>query len=366
MAQAAVGVDTVIHLAAMIPPASDEQPDRARTVNVDGTAHVIAACLAQPDAAPAAVRLDHGRARLHASTGRRRGGWTTHWSRPTPYSGHKIEAEALVRASGLVWSILRLSDVPVLGIRDPHPIMFEIGLDNRIESMHADDAGLAIANALRTPEVWGRVLFVGGGTSCQLTYRQYVTRTLAAMGIAALPDDAFSTKVFATDWLDTAESQRLLQYQRHSFDDITEAIAASLGWKRRLAAAAAPLARAAMLRLSPYYRGRPAPRPRPESAAGDDIGLVGVEDPESLVPEDPERRCDLRVHRTQGSDLLVEQRPGQGHVDRQIGRRRHRPGVRRSCRRPNARTPRPTRPDARRSTPRAARARAGRSPPRRG
>jgi hypothetical protein len=79
---------------------------------------------------------------------------------------------------------------------------------------------------------------------------------LAAMGIDPLPDEAFSPAVYATDWIDTEESQALLKYQRHTFDDITEAVAASLGWKRRLASAAAPLARASILRLSPYYRGR--------------------------------------------------------------------------------------------------------------
>src|SRR2546430_15550723 len=43
VAAAVEGVDTVIHLAAVIPPGSDEDPERARAVNVDGTAHVIAA-----------------------------------------------------------------------------------------------------------------------------------------------------------------------------------------------------------------------------------------------------------------------------------------------------------------------------------
>jgi nucleoside-diphosphate-sugar epimerase len=46
--RATVGVDAVVHLAALIPPAADEEPDRARAVNVDGTADVVAACLAQP------------------------------------------------------------------------------------------------------------------------------------------------------------------------------------------------------------------------------------------------------------------------------------------------------------------------------
>jgi nucleoside-diphosphate-sugar epimerase len=253
VARAVSGVDTVVHLAAMIPPPADEAPEQARAVNVDGTANVIAGCLAQP----------HPPRLLFTST------FDVHGhtlERPPPrhvddpliatnaYTAHKIECEDMIRGSGLAWSILRLADVPVLGVRDAHPVMFEIGLDNRIESLHADDAGLAIANALDTAEVWGRVLFIGGGASCQLTYREYLTRVLAAMGIAPLPDEAFSTAVYATDWIDTAESEALLRYQRHSFNDIAEAIAASLGWKRGIASAASPLARAALLRLSAHYR----------------------------------------------------------------------------------------------------------------
>lgn len=253
VARAVEGVDAVIHLAAVIPPAAIEQPELARQTNVDGTAHVIAACQAQPEA----PRL------LFTSTFDVHG-YTL--DSPPPrhvddpvvatdaYTEHKIECEAMVRQSGLTWSILRLTDVPILGLRDPHPIMFEIGLRNRIETLHADDAGLAITNALHTPAVWGRVLFVGGGRSCQVTYRAYLTRILAAMGVDPLPDEAFSDAVYATDWVDSTESEELLHYQRHSFDDIAEAIAASLGWRRRLASAAGPLARAAILRLSPYYR----------------------------------------------------------------------------------------------------------------
>ena len=82
---------------------------------------------------------------------------------------------------------------------------------------------------------------------------------LAAMGIDALPDEAFASgAVYPTDWLDTAESQELLRYQRHSFDDITAAVAASAGWRRPLVAAVSPLARAYLLRMSPYYRARTA------------------------------------------------------------------------------------------------------------
>jgi len=254
VARAVAGVDTVVHLAALIPPGADERPDEARATNVDGTANVIAACSAQPD--PPRLLFTstfdvHGHTLAQVPP--------RHIDDPlvatNPYTDHKIQCEAMVRASGLRWCIFRMADVPILGPRDPHPIMFEIGLDNRIEALHADDAGLAIANAVESPDVWGRILFVGGGSSCQLTYREYLTRLLAAMGVRALPDHAFSTAVYATDWIDTTESEALLHYQRHDFADIAEAIAASLGWKRRLVPIAGPLAQRAILRLSPY-RGR--------------------------------------------------------------------------------------------------------------
>jgi UDP-glucose 4-epimerase len=263
--RAAAGMDVVVHLAAVIPPAADEEPGRARAVNVDGTANVVAACQAQPT--PPRL-LFSSTFDVHGHTLDRPP--PRHVDDPlvatNPYTEHKIECEELIRESGLTWCIFRFADVPILGVRDPHPIMFEIGLDNRIEALHADDAGLAIANALETPEVWGRTLFVGGGTSCQLTYREYLTRLLAAMGIRPLPDDAFSAAVYATDWIDTTESEALLHYQRHDFADIAEAIAAGLGWKRRLVPMVGPLARAAILRLSPY-RGRPGRRAQPGGAA---------------------------------------------------------------------------------------------------
>ena len=255
VAGAVAGMDAVVHLAAVIPPLSDEQPERAQLVNVDGLANVISAC--QGQARPPRLLFTstfdvHGHT-LHKPPPRR---VEDPVEATDPYTAHKIEGERMVRESGLDWAIFRLADVPVLGIRKPHPIMFEIGLDNRIEALHADDAGLAIANALDTPEVWGRVLFVGGGKTCQVTFREYLTRLLAAMGVPPLPEEAFSEAVYATDWLDTTESEALLHYQRHTFDDIAAAIATSLGWRRRLVPLVGPLARKAMLRLSPYYRGQ--------------------------------------------------------------------------------------------------------------
>lgn len=253
LSRAMAGVETVIHLAAVIPPRTDKRPVRARAVNVGGTRNVVAACLAKtrPPRLLFTSTFDvHGRTLGHPPP--------RHVTDPVvatdAYTEHKIECEELVRGSGLTWAIFRLADVPVLGPRAPRRIMFEIGLDNRIEVLHAGDAAFAIANALAEPRVWGRVLFLGGGASCQVTYREYLTRLMGAMGLEPLPDNAFSTAEYVTDWLDTAEGAELLHYQRHGFADIVTAIVAAMGWRRPAARLAGPWARAAILHLSPYYR----------------------------------------------------------------------------------------------------------------
>ena len=88
----------------------------------------------------------------------------------------------------------------------------------------AQHSATALANALECDAVWGKVLLLGGGPTCQTTYGEYLGTMLTAMGIGPLPNEAFTTAEYCTDWLDTEESQRLLQYQRASCDDIVNEV----------------------------------------------------------------------------------------------------------------------------------------------
>jgi nucleoside-diphosphate-sugar epimerase len=253
------GADVVVHLAFVIPPASIANPELARAVNVDGTRHVIETMRAH---APTA-RL------LFAST-LDVFGHTTHLPPPRrvddpvsatdDYSGHKIACEAMVQKSGQPWGIVRFADVPLIALRKPVPLMFEIPLTQRIEAIHPRDAGLATARAAAHPATWGKIWLIGGGPRCQLTYGEYLRRLFAAMEMGPpLPAAAFSTRPYCTDWLDTDESQRLFQYQRATFEDIVREISALLGWRRPLARLARPLVRRHMLSLSPYWRRTASP-----------------------------------------------------------------------------------------------------------
>jgi len=256
------GQDVVVHLAAVLPPDADEQPERAQAVNVDGTRHVLAA---MSEEAP--------RARLLFASSFDVFGATTHLPPPRrlsdpvqasdAYSAHKIQGEAMVKDSGLAYAIFRFADVPKIALRPAHPIMYEIPLDTRIETLHTRDAGRAVASALSCDAAWNRTLLVGGGERCQVTFGDYMARLLTAMGIGPLPAEAFGTRPYWTDWIDSTETESLLRYQRLGFDDIVRDIAALLGPRRHLIPLLRPILRRRMLALSPYWRARNRSAPPP-------------------------------------------------------------------------------------------------------
>jgi nucleoside-diphosphate-sugar epimerase len=213
---AVIGVDAVIHLGFIIPPLSEARPDLARAVNVDGTRHVLDAASAQP-VPPRLVFTSSYHVHPHIATRTPPITVDEPVAETDHYAAHKIACEAAVRASGLRWTILRLSSVML--DRPPNAenlrLVFGIPLDSRMEMVHPDDAALAHAVAVTTHAAEGRVLFIGGGPACQTTYRELLTLSFAARGLPMLPDHAFPTSpAFIGDWLDTTESQRLLQFQR--------------------------------------------------------------------------------------------------------------------------------------------------------
>jgi len=255
--QAAVrGVDVVVHLAYVIPPACLEKPDAARRVNVDGTANLIAALKAEAPKAKLlfASSLDVFGHTAHLPPPRR---LTDPVEANDVYTEHKLAGEKLVEESGLSWAIFRYADVPPIELRSPIAIMFEIPVAQRIETLHPLDAGDVTAKGALSDVTWGRRWLVGGGPRCQLTYGVYLSKFLAAMEMGGpLPESAFTTQPYCTDWLDTADSQAAFGYQRRSFDDIVKDVAALLGWKRSFARLSQPVVREYMLSLSPYYRKR--------------------------------------------------------------------------------------------------------------
>jgi nucleoside-diphosphate-sugar epimerase len=254
--------DVVIHLAFIIPKLSatgfesEAHPDWAREINLGGTRNLVEAMMAQPQPPKLVFASSYhiyGRTQ-HLPPPRR----VTDPPQPIEhYAFHKVEAESIIRGSRLQWAILRLAAaLPVTMLLDPG--MFDIPLDNRMEYVHTRDAGLAFANAASSRDVWGKTLHIGGGPRCQYTYRQITQQVLDGMGMGTLPDRAFAAVPFPTDWLDTADSQRLLRYQRHTLEDYVQDLRSRLGFRLHLIRALRPLVRYLLLKQSSHYHaGQP-------------------------------------------------------------------------------------------------------------
>jgi nucleoside-diphosphate-sugar epimerase len=249
------GVDAVVHLAAILNPAS--APDLARRVNVDATRGLIA----QMEASKTARRV------VFASS---QGVFGDVQDREPPlrvdtpvsptddYGRHKVACEEAVRNSRLRWSILRLAAAPpirLVGYSHDPSILFDFSPDARFEYIHPADAGLAFARAVDCEEAIGRILNVSGGEKCRTTHREFCNELMSAMGIGSLPAEAFvRTPVprFFGDWVDTEESQRLLQYQKRGLAELKADMRADLGALVPLIRLLRPLVTWFVLRGSPY------------------------------------------------------------------------------------------------------------------
>ena len=228
--RAAAGVDSVIHLAALLPPASER--DRATTwaVNVRGTQNVLEALAGQ--GAPAHVIFSSSVC-VYGDTSREAPPILA--ARPPQpvdlYGESKAAAEALVRAAGLPYTILRISGVAVPAFLAP-PAVWPFMPEQRIEYICRADVARALARCVGNVAAQGKTLNVAGGPTWQMRGREYVARINELLGLEP-HDAAYLDRPGAFDWYDTAESQALLDYQCTPFEDFARllrgAIEAALG-----------------------------------------------------------------------------------------------------------------------------------------
>lgn len=258
VAAAVVGVDVVLHVAFIIPKMSatgiesELRPDFAEAVNVGGTRNLIAALEAQPRP-PRLIFTSslHVYGRTQDLPPPRTVAETPH---PIEhYARHKIKCEEMIRASDLEWAILRLAATLPLALK-LDPGMFDVPLDNRMEYVHTRDVGLALTHAVSSTEIWGKTLLIGGGARCQHYFGDMVSRIVGSMGLEMLPAEAFATVPFATDWLDTAESQRLLCYQTRTLDDYVRDMTRLLGPRLPFVRVFKSAVQRSLLAQSPHWR----------------------------------------------------------------------------------------------------------------
>jgi nucleoside-diphosphate-sugar epimerase len=169
--------DCIIHLAGIIPPLSEKNPEFAYNVNVGGTKNLIQAAKIQdkpPKFIFASSFAIYG-PKMNCEPPR----CIDEPPQPTDnYSHHKVLIEKMLMESGLPWLILRLGAVAPLKLSlKLDPIIYEIPLDQRIEILYTKDAGTAFANAVTTP-ISNKILLIGGGKDCQIYQKSTRKRCL--------------------------------------------------------------------------------------------------------------------------------------------------------------------------------------------
>ncbi len=229
--QAAVdGVDLVLHLAALLPFASERDRDKTFAVNVGGTRNLVQG-----------IKNTGGKARLIFSSTVATYGDTTAGEPPVGidhpqnpldiYGESKVAAEKAILEGGIPYTILRISGVVIPALlepADPYPFM----RDQRMEFVARADVVSALLASVEREEAAHKILLIAGGPTWQMRGHEYVEKLFEILDVD-LEDASYRDTPWWSDWYDTAEAQAILQYQNTPFalylEQLDQAIAEALG-----------------------------------------------------------------------------------------------------------------------------------------
>ncbi|MBE0481271.1 MAG: NAD(P)-dependent oxidoreductase [Dehalococcoidia bacterium] len=224
------GVDAVVHMAGLLQPLTENNPHLAARVNIGGTRSVVDAVKSTGRRIPLVYTsstavygpcpdmdgvIDPDIQPLNPST---------------VYAQTKIEAENIIRESGIDYVILRLTSIPYPRIRlsDAKNHLLTIPLRNRIEFCHPDDMAAAVLNSVkRIHAVKGQTLLIAGGPDHQMHFEDMLKVVLGVFGLPLPPRGKFATESFPLHWYDTTRSRKLLQFQSRTLDDYAKDLAAN-------------------------------------------------------------------------------------------------------------------------------------------
>ena len=212
--QAVAGISAVVHLAALLPPASERNRELTFAVNVEGTSRLAEA-----------LRKSNPNAALVFTSSVSTYGDTTNQKLPVSvahsqqaldiYAESKIAAEKSLRESCPNAIILRISGISVPSVQSP-PDVWPFMADQRIEFVHRDDVVAAICAAVRNEAAKGKVFNIAGGSTWRTAGKAYVKDYFDLLSVP-IEEAQFQDKPGWCDWYDTEESQRDLGYQQTSY-----------------------------------------------------------------------------------------------------------------------------------------------------
>ncbi|HJO06512.1 MAG TPA: NAD(P)-dependent oxidoreductase [Chloroflexota bacterium] len=215
------GCEAVVHLAAVLPPVADDNPDLAERVNVGGTENVLAAMQA---VAPNAHLVFGSSVVVYGNTQGSEPpvGIETDVNGIGAYAQSKMESERLIREAGLASTVLRISGVSVADFLMP-PDVWPFTAEQRMEFVLREDVAKAAAAAVRAPGAVGRVLNVAGGGTWRMTGQEYSDAYFGAFELP-LEEASFIEQSTAFDFYDTTATEKELGLATTPFSDFVAGV----------------------------------------------------------------------------------------------------------------------------------------------
>jgi nucleoside-diphosphate-sugar epimerase len=220
MAQAVKGVDSVIHLAALMTHMCTER-EKTMAVNVGGTKTVLEA-----------LRNEGRDVQFTFSSSVSTYGWTNKEQPPIRtshsqvgmdlYAESKIGAEKVILESGIPYTLLRISGVVIPTFYDPNPWQFL--KDQRVEFVARDDVASALFNSAVTKAARNKIFNVAGGPKWQMLGHEWAKKHLETIDFP-FEEAVYSENPGWFDWYDTEESQAIIKYQNTTPDMFFEQLA---------------------------------------------------------------------------------------------------------------------------------------------
>jgi len=207
--QAMDGVDAVVHLAGIIQPLTEKNPELAAMINVGGTQTIVDLVKEKREPIPFVFTSS---ASVFGPTPDATEPLNPDRNHPNPsttYARTKLQAEEMIKGSGIPYLILRLTSTPhlrtTIGLADIRYNVFSIPLENRVEFCHPDDVALAILNAVKNFEkVKNNTLIIAGGPSQQMVYEDMLRAIFRPFGLPLPPRHKFAKEPYDLDWYDTS------------------------------------------------------------------------------------------------------------------------------------------------------------------
>ncbi|NHJ48877.1 MAG: NAD(P)-dependent oxidoreductase [Asgard group archaeon] len=244
-------INIVYHLAFRLPPIPDDIEPTIREINVGGLVNVIESIKNNKQNTkiiyPASIDMyGHVPKEKQPIIPGSETNPTDHYGR------HKVASLKLLQESGLDYAAFVLTVVPPLHYLAQNPAMFDVEVDSNVELVHEEDVARAFYNALLTDKIWTKILLIAGGDSCRLTYFEFINKMMIASGIGSLDLKLFQGNLYHFAFMDTTESQNILDFQRHSTEDIINDMKKNNSFTFFIIKLLKPIVRRFLIKQSPY------------------------------------------------------------------------------------------------------------------